>query len=936
MDLTEFVAKWERSQLTERSASHQHFLDLCAVIGAPTPAGIDATGQEYTFERGAAKTGGGSGWADVWYRSHFGWEYKGKHANLAAAYGQLLQYREDLENPPLLVVCDMSRFEVHTNFTGTAKKVFAFTLQELARGRATANCILPPLEVLRALWFDPERLRPDQTAARVTEIVAAEFSRLADNLRIRIDDPTAIARFLIRLLFCLFAEDIGLLPEKLFSTLLERTRLKPDDFDTRLKELFAAMAGGGWFGVEDIRHFNGDLFSGAMTLPLTREDIGILRRAAQTDWSGIEPSIFGTLFERSLDPAKRAQLGAHYTGLSDILLVVEPVLMEPLRREWREVQSKAGALVVQRASLVNSKLTAVDAQLSDLLQTFAEKIASVRVLDPACGSGNFLYVALRQLLDLEKEVIVYATANGMMGFFPRVGPEQMHGIEINEYAHELAPITVNIGYIQWLRDNGFGLPPEPILKPRETVVLMDSLVAVDSEGAPRKPSWPEADVVIGNPPFLGGKSLRTDLGDEYVDALFEVYDGDVARESDLVCYFFERARELTAAGKVKRVGLLATNSIRGGANRRVLERIKESGDIFMAWADRPWVLDGAAVRISIVGFDDGSELGRYLDGIPVERINTDLTGTTDLTKAVPLQENEGIAFMGDTKGGPFDIDEATAREMLAAPINPNGRPNSDVVRPWINALDLTRRPRNMYIIDFGADMSESEAALYELPFEFVKKHVLPKRLETQRAVYRERWWIHVRPRSAMRTAIASLNRFIVTPGVAKHRLCTWQSGPTLPDHALFVFARSDDYFFGIVQSHTHGLWSLALGSWLGVGNDLRYTPESTFATFPLPWPPGLEPVDDPVCIAIASAAKDLVAKRDSWLNPAGADEAQLRSRTLTNLYNENPTWLQQAHRRLDLAVYAAYGWLGDISDHEVLERLLELNASRVGQSKESS
>jgi type II restriction/modification system DNA methylase subunit YeeA len=292
--------------------------------------------------------------------------------------------------------------------------------------------------------------------------------------------------------------------------------------------------------------------------------------------------------------------------------------------------------------------------------------------------------------------------------------------------------------------------------------------------------------------------------------------------------------------------------------------------------------------------------------------------------------------MGDTKGGPFDIDAATAERMLAAPLNPSGRPNSDVVVPWINALDITRRPRNMFIIDFGVDMPESDAALYEMPFEYVKEHVLPARSGNKRESYKEKWWLHVEPRRLLRSAISNLRRFIVTPAVAKHRLFAWESSPTVPDHALFVFARSDDYFFGVLHSRAHELWSLALCSWLGVGNDPRYTPDSTFLTFPLPWPPGSEPVDDPVCITISEAAGEMVAKRDAWLNPPDADETQLRERTLTNLYNESPSWLQNAQRRLDLAVFAAYGWPEDIADHEILERLLELNGNRSCREREKS
>jgi hypothetical protein len=469
-------------------------------------------------------------------------------------------------------------------------------------------------------------------------------------LRVRGEVPDRAAHFLIRLLFCLFAEDVRLLPEKLFSKLVAATRTRPEAFSSQLRQLFGAMRTGDFFGVEDILHFDGGLFDDDEVLDLDAEGLRILNRLTNLDWGSIEPAILGTLFERSLDPSKRAQLGAHYTSREDILTMVEPVLMAPLRRKWTAVQQQARTLAERRDAAAGRQRTNRHSELSRLLESFVEEMAAVSVLDPACGSGNFLYVSLKQLLDLEKEVIAFAGEVGLTGFFPKVGPEQLHGIEVNEYAHELATATVWIGYIQWLRDNGFGRPSEPILKPLETVTQMDAILAYGENGEPVEPEWPETDVIVGNPPFLGGKRMRSELHDTYVDDLFALYRNRVAREADLVTYWFEKARAEIAAGRVKRVGLLATNSIRGGANRKVLVRIRESGGIFFAESDRPWILDGAAVRVSMIGFDDGAEPEKTLDGTPATAINPDLTGALDLTEARALRENLGIAFMGDTKG----------------------------------------------------------------------------------------------------------------------------------------------------------------------------------------------------------------------------------------------------------------------------------------------
>jgi type II restriction/modification system DNA methylase subunit YeeA len=507
----------------------------------------------------------------------------------------------------------------------------------------------------------------------------------------------------------------------------------------------------------------------------------------------------------------------------------------------------------------------------------------------------------------------------------------LYGIEINVYAQELASVVVWIGYIQWLHDNGFGVPPSPILQRLHNIRHMDAVLTHDEDGQPVEPEWPEADVLTGNPPFLGGKRMRSDVGDCYVDELFTVYEGRVPREADFVTYWFEKARAHVEQRKVGRAGLLATQGIRGGANRRVLERIKKTGDIFWAQSDREWILDGAAVHVSMIGFDDGSEKVRELDGTAVDAINANLTSSVDLTKAARLTENLGLSYMGDTKGGDFDLEPVAAQSMLQAPLNPNGRPNADVLVLWVNGSDITGRSRGYYIIDFGVDMAEQNAALYEMPFRHVVEKIKPKRDANRRESYRKRWWIHVEPRPEMRTKLKSLKRYLATPAVSKFRLFTWLDQAILPDHALFVFVRDDDYFFGILHSHVHELWARAQGTQVREAESgFRYTPTSTFETFPFPWPPGKEPAIDLRVQAIAAAAKGLVEKRDAWLNPPGASAAELKKRTLTNLYNQRPQWLEDAHRALDKAVLAAYGWPDDLSDTDVLERLLALNRERAG------
>lgn len=933
LSLPQFVERWKASTLTERAAAQSHFIDLCEVLGEQHPAAADQTGETYAFEKHVSTNDDGKGYADVWKRGYFGWEYKGKHRDLAAAYRQLLRYREDLENPPLLVTCDQERFEIHTNFTGTRPQVYSFSLSDLLSSTPTANCALPPIEVLRAVFCDPNALRPDAARARVTEQVAAEFAKLANNLEARGIDPQRAAHFLMRLLFCLFADSIGLLPDHLFRQMINSDKGKPPNFGRKLRKLFAAMSTeGSTFGMHDIHYFNGGLFMDDQVFDLDWRDLGVLNAAAALDWAQVEPAIFGTLFQRSLDPSKRAQLGQHYTSSEDILLIVEPVVIEPLQRRWDEVKAEATALAEQAKVAKGRAHGKLREELQGKTFDWIAELSAVRVLDPACGSGNFLYLALRRMLDLWHEAWIFSAEHGLPTFIEKqVHPQQLFGLETNIYAQELASVVVWIGYLQWLNEHAIGWPTEPILRKLDNIQHRDAILTHDAEGNPSEPEWPIVDFIIGNPPFLGDKKMRGELGDGYVDSLRTLYQGRVPGGADLVTFWFERAREQIEEGNAKRAGLLATNSIRMVGNRPVLERILESGGIFMAWSDRPWILDGAAVRVSMVGFDDGNQKERMLDGLPVSAIHADLTSSANVVSALPLAENANLCFLGVMKGGPFDITAEQADMMLAAPLNPNGRPNSDVVKQRLIGRDVVQGKQDGWLIDF-VDRSEKEAALYELPFEYVRGHVKPLRDGNRDTLMKQNWWLHGRSRPALRERITPLKRCIVTPEVAKHRIFVWMNTAVVPDHTCHVIARDDDYAFGVIHSRIHESWSLSQGAWMGVGNDPRYSSARTFETFPFPWPPGSEPKDSPLVKAIAEAARELVAKRDAWLNPPGISAEELRTRTLTNLYNDRPTWLADAHRKLDEAVFAAYGWPSTLTDAELLEKLLKLNHERAAVS----
>ncbi len=399
--------------------------------------------------------------------------------------------------------------------------------------------------------------------------------------------------------------------------------------------------------------------------------------------------------------------------------------MQPLRREWAEVHQQVENLLStgkknpagKNKRPTGAALTKARREADKLLHDFLHRLQEVRVLDPACGSGNFLYVTLQKLKDLEKEVCIYASSVGMGGFFPLVGPWQLYGIEISPYAFDLAQMTIWIGWLQWIRANGYGSPSEPILRPLDTFQCKDAILDLSDPDHPKEPEWPEVDFIVGNPPFLGGKKMRAELGDNYMDALFQLWRERVRPEADLCCYWFEKARRQNEAGKCKRAGLLATQGIRGGANRDILKAIKKSGDIFFAESDRPWILEGANVHVSMIGFDNGEESFKTLDGKSVVQINANLSASADITAAIPLQDNLELAFMGTTKGGTFDIAGDAAIGFLGNP-TPHGLPNSNVVVPWVNGKEITSRPRGMWIIDFGVGMSEHNAAQYDGPFEY--------------------------------------------------------------------------------------------------------------------------------------------------------------------------------------------------------------------------
>jgi hypothetical protein len=800
-------------------------------------------------------------------------------------------------------------------------------------------------------------------------------------LRDRGHEAHQVAHFVNQLVFCMFAEDVGLLPDNLFTKMLDLCRTDAASFAEHAGTLFGAMAKqNGKVGFTRIDWFNGGLFSDDHALPVTRDDVDDLYAAAQRDWSQIDPSILGTLFERGLDPAKRSQLGAHYTDHEKIMMIVKPVIIDPLEAEWAATKHFITGIVefankqhegkLRRGSVLTTYTKNMNAA-QKLHSDFIEKLVNFRVFDPACGSGNFLYVALRSLKDLEHRANLDAEALGLPRGFPRVGPECVLGIELNPYAAELARVSVWIGEIQWMRRNGFNAAKNPILRTLDTIECRDAIVEFDLEAGWVEAEWPQANVIIGNPPFLGGKSMKRALGEEMTSAIRKVYGGRLAAFSDLVCYWFEKCRAMLADEKADRCGLVATKAIAKNANLPVLLKLSENTKFFDAWSNEPWMVDGAAVRVSLICFArDGQPTNNAsLNGQKVDHINPNLTSGTDTSTVAKLQENLQTVFIGVQQSGPLNISRAIADRWLRSPLNPNGEPNSSVIRSYATTDNIVGRPRDEFLIDFPSGLDEDSASLFELPFEHLRAASYDPHRDGEEVNFREyrtttsgqnsQWWEAHRSRPAMRRAIGEAENYLATGETTEHRVFRFLPSTVVPDKSLYAFPTAGMVGFGILQSGIHENWCTYFGNRIGAGNQRRYNASYVYLTFP--FPEGLTPnipaadyAADPRAIVIATAAARLNELRENWLNPADlvvrepevvpgypdrilpkdeAAAAELKKRTLTNLYNARPAWLDNAHKALDEAVAEAYGWgedyrAGLLTEVEILARLFRLNQER--------
>jgi len=1038
-DVDGFIAHWADVPISERAQYQTFIIQLCRLIGAPAPDDERMGDLDYCFERPVRfqhEDGAGHpGYIDCAKRGCFVLEAKQslKRRNggpldpavqlalfaqptrqgrtpspdavdrlMRIAKRQAENYAKALDEwPPFLVIVDGGRsIELWSDFARQGKAYAPFP--DRANYRIALDQLRAPevRERLRRVWTDPMSLDPAAQVAEVTTDIAARLAWLVRSMRQRQSQPTddrvvraarasRTALFVMQCIFAMFADSVGLIENRGFLGFLERYRGKADRFHEAARVFFGTMDRGGHCLAtqQRIRQFNGGLFSTVDPMPVTEQELEALIAAAKCDWAMVEPAIFGALLEQALDPAERAELGAHYTPRAYVERLIEPTIMEPLRAEWEAVEAQAIGLYV--------KGEVRDARR--MVRDFHDQLCRIRVLDPACGTGNFLYVAMRMMKELEGEVLgalaEMGEAQGLLGLEGHVvSPEQFHGLEKNAYAAWIAEMVMWIGYLQWhFRLFGDAQPSEPILKDFRRVIRTDALVscsrvelARDAAGRvltrpagrlfdepvdreiehyvePRPTPWPEVHFIVGNPPFIAGKDLRAELGDGYVEAL-DVVRGGRFRSADLVTAWWDRAAEiLTREGSIlRRFGFITTNSVTQTFSRRVIEHhlaARPPMRLVFAIPDHPWITGAgrADVRIamSVAERGEADGQGRWLGVVEeadldtdlprlsfVERqgvIGADLMIDNGLTRATDLKANAGLAYRGvQLMGAGFMVSPGRGQSLLSG--SDLGAPSP--LKPYRNGRDLADRARGVEAIDlFGWDEAEVRRR-HPLIYQHLLETVKPERDRNNRAAYRDNWWIFGEPRRELRTALEGLDRYIVTVETAKHRWFRFLDASVLPDNKLVVIASDDPTVLAVLSSRPHRAWFAANAGRIGeYQREAVYVKGVCFDRFPFP-----ELTSDQAA-ELAALGEELDATRARVMT----DHPAL---TMTGLYNARarlgePTPLSEAerhlhdigrigildhlHRRIDGVTAQAYGWSGDLTDAEMAARLARLNRDRVGE-----
>ncbi|MGR3794614.1 class I SAM-dependent DNA methyltransferase [Vannielia sp. SX4] len=1042
MDVEEFIGKWRESGGSERANFQRFADDLTQLLGVEQPKVASSSDQNdhYRFERPVAfgpTAAQKTGFIDLYRRGSFVMEGK-QGANAAArdpnqtslaldpqpvtvrtghgvrgsrkwddtmlkARNQADRYARAIARedgwPPFLLVVDVGHvIEVYADFSGQGQGYTQFPDGNRYRIGMDDLRDEEVRKRLKAIWEKPQELDPSLVTAAVTRDIAAHLAELGKSFEGQGHSTETVARFLMRCLFSMFAEDVELIPRDSFTELLKKLRGHPQDAVHALAGLWDAMDKGEYAHAltTKVKKFNGGLFKDPSALPLNELQLGLLIEAATADWKQVEPAIFGTLLERALDKTQRHKLGAHYTPRAYVERLVTPTIMEPLRADWKDVQT-----AVQR---LTEDGKADDAR--KLVHDFHRKLCETKVLDPACGSGNFLYVALEMMKRLEGEVTALLTdlgeeqgALGLSGM--TVDPHQFLGIELNPWAANVAELVLWIGYLQWhFRTYGNAAPSEPVLRDFHNIEHRDAVLEwedrvprVDEAGKPvtrwdgvttmrhtvtgeevpdpsarvqvyeyikpKATKWPEADFIIGNPPFIGNKRMRENLGDGYVEALWKAYP-KMPQSADLVMFWWEKAaltvRSYDAKkGKgTRRFGLITTNSITMTFNTRVLrphiEATRNPLSLVFAIPDHPWVdsLYGAAVRIGMTVAAKGTRQGSLLiskaeskerseaEGRQVTfdhnfgKVYANLRIGADTLGCKALMANSDLGYMGVI---PVNLGFViTPRQAENFGYDPQSLPT--VLRSYMNGSDLTSGRRNRLIIDFFGHTLEEAKARHPRLLQVLMDEVKPFRDQVRRKGHRENWWLFGEQRHGMRSALAGLHRYIATVETSKHRTFSFMDKGILPDQKLRVFALEESEYLSILSSRHHLVWTLAKGGTLE--DRPVYTATVCFDPFPFP----------ELTEVLRKRLRELGEELDTHRKAQQAAHPKL---TLTQMYNvleklragetiegkDREIYdqgligiLRDLHDQIDAAVAEAYGWPADLSDDDILFRLVAVNKER--------
>lgn len=949
---------------------------------------------------------------------------------------------DDHPYPPFILVADIGNvIEVYADFSGQGRNYAHFPDRQSYRLSMDDLLDDTVQQRLRAIWSDPHSLDPARISAAVTEDIAERLARIAKSLERRYD-PKDIAEFLMRCLFTMFAEDIGLIEETdeerrtgvgPFEAMLERMVETPDYFPHALESLWRTMDEGGYAGEfgRPLKRFNGSLFKNRRALRLEADDIRELWLAAKKDWDEVEPAIFGTLLERALDTKERGKLGAHFTPRVYVERLVVPTIIEPLRADWSEVQ----------ALVEDHRRAGDDAAAVQAVRRFHHRLCTTRVLDPACGTGNFLYVSLELMKRLEGEVLDALEGLGddearLLLDGETVNPRQFFGLELNPRAVPIADLVLWIGFLKWqLKTTEARNLPEPILHAYGTIREQDAILAYDRQELlrgpdgkplsrwdgetmkrhpitgeevpdpdattelhryvnPRRAPWPEAEFIVGNPPFIGGKDMRAELGDGYAEAAWTARP-QVPGGADFVMHFWDEAAtrllatpaKKGAANPLRRFGFITTNSITQTFSRRVVERhmsAKAPLSLTYAIPDHPWLKasDKAAVRIAMTVAVRGERQGKLAEVVSERGLNSDtpevrletregkitsaLRLGADLSKIVPLLANEDLSSPGvKLHGSGFIVAPDRAANLGLGEVDGL----DGYIRHYRHGRDLAARPRGVMVIDlFGLTAVEVQrrfAATYQHLIETVK----PERDQNNRAAYRDNWWIFGEPRAELRQALAGLDRYIATIETTKHRVFQFLDRSMLPDNKLIVIAVGRAAKVSIQSSRLHVAWSMSTGGWLGVGNDSVYVKTRCFDPFPFPVLTDAESAAlDQLGERLDTFRKERLAAHDFLTMTdmynvlerlreleAGADAPPLSDRERAIHEAGLISVLKDIHDVIDRAVFDAYGWtdLGarlvgrpgattpspqksedqEAAEQELLVRLVALNLERAAEEK---